>query len=369
MPDENVIIAVPTEVGPEERAAVGFDDGSRARIDLTDERAAGLAEILAGLRDLRRPAYVELDAATGAVVELRIPHVSRVARVMTLDEDVVAVQLELSHARHLLRADTDGYEGMRDLLRRSVEDGTVLVVTEDDRHHIIDVRPSRWEIEWPPPVRQQLPRWLRWVPEPLVPVVRRVFHLSEDALSWLLWWLFPVSGAKARQVFDALNTLSCHPVNVPVPCIPFLYPDDGCWGRAHEMTRLMKGMSVRPRKVWIEGWLGPATRNNPSCEVFWGWHVAPTLRVRRWLWIFMARTEVIDPALFGGPVAQSTWKSVQNDPNATLTPSSASIFYLWGSVTDPDNSQTEGVLATYRLHLRNRSLSPSGPPPYAHCPV
>ena len=49
-------------------------------------------------------------------------------------------------------------------------------------------------------------------------------------------------------------------------------------------------------------------------------------------------------------------------------PSASRIFYLWGLITDADNSQTEGVLATYRSQLQARSLSSAGPPPYAHCP-
>ena len=49
-------------------------------------------------------------------------------------------------------------------------------------------------------------------------------------------------------------------------------------------------------------------------------------------------------------------EGVQGDPNATLTDSDASIFYLWGSVTDPTYTQTNQVLATYRLQLQNRAI-------------
>ena len=370
MPDENVMLGIPTtrrRATADAPDRVELDDGSSARFDPADERAGQMAEIVDGLAELGRPVYLEVDG-DGVVTALRIPHVARVERVMALDEGSVAVQLELSHARHVLRRDTDGFAEMEALLRRSVEDGSTLVVTEDDSHRIIDVRPSRWDVEWPPPPERQLPRWLRWVPRPFLRPTLLVWRLSAGALAHLLWLLFPISATKARQVFDAVALLSCHPTTVPPPCIPFMYPDDGCWGRAHEMCRLMKGMSVRSRKVWIEGWLTAATRNNPQCEVHWGWHVAPIVRVRRW-WIFGARTEVIDPALFGHPVSQATWKSVQGDPTATLTPTSADIFMKFGSTTDPDNSQTEGVLATYRMHLKNRALSAAGPPPYAHCPI
>jgi hypothetical protein len=58
---------------------------------------------------------------------------------------------------------------------------------------------------------------------------------------------------------------------------------------------------------------------------------------------------------------------VQGDPGASLTPSSADIYYLWGNSTDPAYTQTNIDLATYRTALKNRSAN-IGPPPYANCP-
>jgi len=76
---------------------------------------------------------------------------------------------------------------------------------------------------------------------------------------------------------------------------------------------------------------------------------------------------VIDPSLFTTPVSKATWRGIQGDPNATLTDTDASIYYLWGSVTDPTYARTNHYLAFYRLQLINRSLQ-HGPPPYANCP-
>jgi hypothetical protein len=181
-----------------------------------------------------------------------------------------------------------------------------------------------------------------------------------------------VSRTRAQQIFDALAATTCNPLTVPPPCIPFMYPDDGCWGRAHEMCRLMLDMGVEPAgKVWINavnGLLKADTRNNPQCFVQWGWHVAPLLCVRRWRCCLLVRQElVIDPALFTTPVTRATWKSVQNNPDATLTDTDWTYFRQWGE-TDADFSKTATVLATYRLKLQQRSLLPAGPPPYAHCP-
>jgi hypothetical protein len=89
--------------------------------------------------------------------------------------------------------------------------------------------------------------------------------------------------------------------------------------------------------------------------------------VQGFLW-FGARTMVVDPSLFDGPVGLGTWKAKQQDATASLTHTGPEIFYLFSNQTDPDNSHTEGVLAQYRAALKARSLN-EGPPPYAHCPA
>jgi hypothetical protein len=135
------------------------------------------------------------------------------------------------------------------------------------------------------------------------------------------------------------------------------------------MCRLMIANGADPEKVWIYGNLRVSTQNNPSCAVYWGWHVAPTLQVSTGGGV---GTYVIDPSLFPGPVTQATWASVQGDPSALLVPSSASVFYRNrdGSVvqTDPTYSSTNGVLTDYRNALKLRCAN-SGPPPYFACMV
>lgn len=160
-----------------------------------------------------------------------------------------------------------------------------------------------------------------------------------------------------------MKAANCPPLTVPAPCIPFMYPEDGCWARAHEMRRLMLDMGHASRKIWIHGSLRTPTRNSPACEVRWGWHVAPTLCVRRWL--LFARRLVIDPSLFDGPVTRAIWKSVQGHPDATLTDTHGSV-YLFPATTDSGYSGTLHYLAHYRAQLLNRAIS-QGPPPYAHC--
>jgi len=360
MPKPNAIIAarirldLPQEgrvedfFGQEGGIGVELDGERRARLDGRDPRAAGLASVIEGLERLKHPAYVELDDSD-AIRRLLIP---RVGRISELRETGPGLELLLdnSHGRYLLPRKDDDFVEIEGLFLRSHDTGSPLIVVVDDDQRVVDARPYAQE-----PGVGPLPPFLAG--PAATPLKRR----------WYDIFLFRgcVSRTRAQQVFDAMNATSCDPLTVPPPCIPFRYPDDGCWGRAHEMCRLMIAMGLSPAKVWIQGSLVAATRNHPRCEVRWGWHVAPTLCVR--IFLFWTRRMVIDPALFATPVTEASWKGAQGDPAATLTPSDASIFYLWGSQTDPAYTQTNIVLATYRLALQNRSIA-SGPPPYAHCP-
>jgi len=383
MPNPNAVVSnvihleppldrAPAEMLRAERGlSVELEGGRRVRLDPANPRSVGFIQILDGLSKQRLPVYLEVDPATSTVTRLLIPHVTRVVDVQP-GEHGLDVEWEMSHARHVLRRGVPDFAELEQQLRESMRSGGVIIATEDDVHSIIDIRsytpgPDRPIPPFPPFPRPKIPKppWpLRWL---------------RDLWRWRCWpwWWFRfrcMSAARAQQVFDAMAATTCNPLTVPPPCIPYLYPDDGCWGRAHEMCRLMVNMGVSPKKVWIQAaagtYLQANTRNNPVCYVRWGWHVAPTVCVRRWWWWFFclcAREMVIDPALFTTPVTKATWKGVQNNPGATLTDANWEIFYLWSNDTDPTFVKTNQVLATYRLQLQLRSLS-SGPPPYANCP-
>jgi hypothetical protein len=321
----------------------------RARL-YPSEEAAGQLEILDGLRALGTPVYLEISRDQ-AITRLLIPLVSEVIAVEEKPEEV-SVELARSHARHVLRRQEKDFPELLESLRIAVNRHTLQIITETDQHEIIDVRPHTGDLPFNREAPLQLRR--RWWPW-------RLWYW----LCWFCWLCRCVTPARAKALFDLCSAQTCNPLTVPAPCIPFLYPDDGCWARAHEMCRLMIAQGAHPRKIWINGSLRTPTRNNPACVVYWGWHVAPTLCVRTRL--FRHTEEVIDPSLFNGPVSEATWKSVQGDPNASLTPTAASV-YMRPSQTDPTYSQTNYYLNFYRLQLKNRSLSAAGPPPYAICP-
>ena len=177
----------------------------------------------------------------------------------------------------------------------------------------------------------------------------------------------------AQQFFDQLAAKSCDPLTVPGDCIPFMYPDNGCWARTHEMCRLLIEWGQQPAKVWIYGDLEVRTANHPNCEIpGWRYHVAPTLPVMS---INGIEDMVIDPSLFFCPVRQDQWKRVQSDPSAVIVSSDASVYYRNRDGTyvlydDAEYTDTRKDLKTFRDELKLRSAPPNqplNPPPYTNC--
>jgi len=374
MPNPNAVVSTVVRIDPpldrpagellrsERGLSVELQSGRRVRLDPANPRSAGFAQVLDGLHKQRRPVYLEIDPVTSAITRLLIPHVAQVINVRPRGDGGLEVELQPSHARHILRRGAPDFAELERQLREAMRSGGVVILTEDDAHNIIDVRGFTPGPDGPLP---PLPPF----PKPELP--KGPFGWIQKLWRWLWWpwwWFRCMSAGKAQQIFDAMNATSCNPLTVPAPCIPFLYPDDGCWARAHEMCRLMLNLGTTPRKVWIQAStrLHVNTKNNPACFVEWSWHVAPTLCVRGPSF-FQTQEMVIDPALFTTPVSKATWKGVQGDPGASLTDTDASIYWLWTSGTDPAYTETNYYLSLYRLQLQNRAVQ-HGPPPYAYCP-
>jgi hypothetical protein len=351
--------------------SVDLGGDRRVRLDPQDRRSIGFATVLRELAGTGLPAYVELDPASGSIDRLLIPQLGRVQSVRAHAGPLggIEVQLDQSHARHILPAGADDFETLERDLRAALEAKRPILVVEDFEGRIIDVREFTPDPDGPlPPLPEPggepIPfpwrpkRWWEWL---IVWPLRKLWWW----ICYPWWWWHCPSGKQAQAIFDAMAATSCDPLTVPIPCIPFKYPDNGCWARASEMCRLMVAMGRDPAKVWIDGDLEVISPNKPGCHVYWGWHVAPTLCVRgAWPWI--VHRMVIDPSLFQTPVTETQWKGIQNDPNATLTDTDRTVYWRNVHPTDPTYYWTKIDLATYRLKLYNRSIQ-VGPPPYP-CP-
>jgi hypothetical protein len=249
----------------------------------------------------------------------------------------VYVHLHISSARHRVNPANPDFADLVAALQQAQADGAVVWVTEDEPHHeIIDVRrcPHNSLMEAP-------------VDEP--PRVVRAVTL-----------------ARANELFQMVAGQTCDPTSPSAACIPFLFPDNGCWGRASEVCRLFIAAGEQPAKLWIYGDMTVQTANNPECAVPWIWHVAATLDVQT---ATGTETMVIDPSLCAEPVSVAAWAAIVGNPSVPV-PTAATVFMRPPSgpiELDPNFAKTARVLTTFRLQLLTRSISSVGPPPYVEC--
>jgi hypothetical protein len=317
--------ALPSQV------TVTFRDGQTGHLDMTNPRAVHWARVIEERDRAGEPVYVEIDEETNVITNFLIPTVCKVEALEPDDAGDIRVRLAPSAAVHLLLKSNPDFDAMRTELQSAMDNDQYLQVTETrDEHEIIDIR------------RPESPPGGSSGPPPTPPT---------DP---------PVSEARAQGLFGKYNGMSCVPCSPSSDCIPFKYPDNGCWARAHKMCHdLVSDESEDPEKVWIRGNLVTPTPNHPDCVVSWWYHVAPILTVatssgnEKW---------VIDPSVSPSAESEAAWKGRQGDPTASLTRTVWTQYGPYGG-TDPSLSDTNSVLATYRSLLRDRCME-LGPPPY-----
>lgn len=333
-PGDGTLKAVPREV------VVHFTDERKARLTPEVPSSDVHLEILEQRWKRGAPVYVEVDSEA-RIHQLRLPFVTAVADLTTTSSGEVEVELELSHARHVLNPSNYDFRQLLEDLRRAKEnDEPIIVVETPDDHEIIGVMLSPTPLPWTR--RAETPEDRSAVPSTVDP-------------------------GQARRLFRLVAASDCGPLLLqPLGCIPFLYPDDGCMERAHEMCRLILEERVTPAKIWIVGDLRPLSNNHPTCAVRWSVHVAPFLDVR--LDSGEVQKWVIDPALFSEPRPKRDWIAAQRDPAAAPGYTHHSVFSLFmrrSLVLTP--ATADDRLAPYRELLRDR-IERHGSPPYRSCP-
>ena len=121
-----------------------------------------------------------------------------------------------------------------------------------------------------------------------------------------------VSPERATQLFAQLKARGD---------IPFLYHEDGCFARAHQMAHALDDEGITVAKVFVHGNLRirspySASRNVYSGEmedpgyIFWRYHVAVAL------WVGSSDDKtlmVLDPSICGEPVSVEAWTARQTE--------------------------------------------------------
>lgn len=314
---------------------VRFKQGQTGILDLKDPLSAHWANILDEQAQANRPVYVEIDEETGVITNLLIPRTVTVERLDSDERGNLRVRLHQSMAVHAVLKSDPNFDAMAGSLQAALADGTKRLITSTlDDLEIIDVRepPSNpgGSGGSPPPD-----------PDP------------------------PVTPERASEVFTDMNAQTCAPCNPSSDCIPFLYPDDGCWIRAHLMAYDMRAYSPPedPEKIYIQGDLDPFVPNHPDCRLpwGWGWHIAPTLMVTL---PTGDERRVIDPSLAPTPISESDWVNLNNSsilPTVNILPWTHYNPKIPGDTAT--ESQANSDMQYYRNALKTRCLT-FGPPPY-----
>lgn len=133
-----------------------------------------------------------------------------------------------------------------------------------------------------------------------------------------------ITEVQAKKVFEYLKNQTY---------IPFDYPEDGCYARAHEMSILMLRAGIQSIKVFVIGSLRAQSQNAQNHQyVEWGWHVAPVVQVKL---ADRVLPMVFDPSLFSKPVSVSDWvvlqtKRQQNDIQDVYFTARSTFTPPWG---------------------------------------
>jgi hypothetical protein len=334
--------------GAKRGAVVKFAAGGTAELDPDHPAADVFASVLGQARAASLPVYVEVAPDTKKITDLQLALEGNITSINIDAAGNAKMEVQISHAIHVLRKDNPNFKRLMTVARKALEKRQLVAITERNADGIIDIRPV--------PRARRKPAAAREAPP--------FDHVPSEARATAA----AVTPARAKQLFDMCKSTSCAPKTPAPPCIPFLFPDNGCWARASEMCRLIIANGVRAAKIWIYGDLQVHTRNNPSCMVQWGWHVTATVQVQVGS---NAETHAIDPSLFDAPVTVAKWKSVQGDAGARLVTTPADVFWRdsGGNPSyDANYAQTNKALVFFRLQLELRSASPDGPPPYKKCP-
>lgn len=176
--------------------------------------------------------------------------------------------------------------------------------------------------------------------------IKRIFSAAPAAEPVIACPKGKLTADQAQEWFDKFNSRSD---------IPWNYPNDCCYNRAHVMAQALNAAGVDVGKAWNyaadpDNALRVATPNDPKGYVEWGYHVAPTVQVVG----KDGKTHpmVIDPSIATTPITPAQWKALQSQPESSLVLTSAKPYYRAedGRVSaTPDNAAVQATFDQHRM--------------------
>ena len=122
-----------------------------------------------------------------------------------------------------------------------------------------------------------------------------------------------VSPAEAARIFTVMSTLTFTDTAGTQSPVPYHYPVDGCYARAHMMAQVLTRAGYASERVFATSTTGGLEIPNQYSEdqpggappvTRWFYHVAPIINVRTAAGV---EQQVIDPSTQAGPVPIATW--------------------------------------------------------------
>jgi hypothetical protein len=342
------------------RVSVELRDGHRVQLSSQAKNSVGILGVLSELKRLGRPVFLEADP-DGNLTRLLIPQATYVTDIQPdADNTCVNVTLTELHSRNVVRRGAPDFDQLVASLNEAKNEQRRIIVTQDYDNNIIDVRAFDVSMALPasPPRRRPEPERIHF-PHPELGIQYDI--LADDRFT----------------LFELVGGNSCNPTVEPSsPCVPFLYPYNGCSPRAHKMCLKMQNEAgLAPQKIFITAsnnkFLHAATENWWNCYVEWKWHVAPLVRVlfqKSGAHQFTMHYMVFDPSLFDVPVYVDKFKNFLGDADATFEIAASSRYNLAGS-NAPSEDDVDAELGGYACALHNLCYTSVGAPPYSKCRI
>jgi hypothetical protein len=113
-----------------QRVTVTFASGREGLLDVSQHQGRVWAEVLQSLFETGQPAYVEIEPETGLITQLLLPRSYAVAA-LRRQKDRLEVELNPSHAIHVVMRSNPHYDEIARALERARRRGAQVLVTED----------------------------------------------------------------------------------------------------------------------------------------------------------------------------------------------------------------------------------------------
>jgi hypothetical protein len=128
---------------PRQHVTVTFGSGRKGLLDVSQYQGRVWADVLQSLQETGQPAYVEIEPDTGLITQLLLPRSYSVIA-LRREKDRLEVELDPSHAIHVVMRSNPHYAEIAKTLERARERGAEVLVTEGvGGPEIVDARLPR----------------------------------------------------------------------------------------------------------------------------------------------------------------------------------------------------------------------------------